>query len=608
MATQAQITAVQQLYVSYLGRAADKAGLDFWSNAIANGTSTIESVATGLTLATEYTTAYGNLSNDALVDAVYTNVLGRSADAAGKAFWVAAFGNGTVKADTFVASLIQSLGAQDQATINNKTFVAQTYTDTVGDQYTPAGGAAVIAGVTNDPATVTTAIGNISSGAVAGQVPGLALINAVVSADASVSAFETANKAAADALVTKLAANAATTDTDAINVNSSFADKVAAVVADAAEFRTNASSEKDVSVLETRAATAATTLTTSFNALSVAEKQAANKYVAAIAAEATAKTGVATVSEKAGVVAAFGVDASASAALTTHGGTASDLYAEYVNATAAARTSIDTEFAASTTYAAFKAAAVKDAAYADAIKATLSAKDVLDTDTTASTVTAGGFDTATALINGVKVVPTATDATAGTAASNKYVTDLAAKTSADTIVANVKAADVDVAAAKVIADAYTALNTTADNATAAIAKFNTDNSGVSKITDLGTSAAATAAKDTFYFADKAATVDAGADFSITTFAAGDSIVLGNGYTFNSGALTTGNNNALEFFIQKTDTGSQVVVESKVFGSASVTPDASTGVASANGDAVTVINLTGVTTDHLAVANGVVSYV
>ena len=109
MATQAQITAVQQLYVSYLGRAADKAGLDFWSNAIANGTSTIESVATGLTLANEYTAAYGGLSTSDLVDAVYNNVLGRTADASGKAFWVSAFANGTVKADTFVASLISSL-------------------------------------------------------------------------------------------------------------------------------------------------------------------------------------------------------------------------------------------------------------------------------------------------------------------------------------------------------------------------------------------------------------------------------------------------------------------------------------------------------------------
>ena len=41
MATQAQIAAVQQLYIGYLGRAADKAGLDFWTNAVATGVSTL---------------------------------------------------------------------------------------------------------------------------------------------------------------------------------------------------------------------------------------------------------------------------------------------------------------------------------------------------------------------------------------------------------------------------------------------------------------------------------------------------------------------------------------------------------------------------------------
>ena len=40
MATQANLDAVQKLYIAYLGRAADQAGLNFWANAIESGVST----------------------------------------------------------------------------------------------------------------------------------------------------------------------------------------------------------------------------------------------------------------------------------------------------------------------------------------------------------------------------------------------------------------------------------------------------------------------------------------------------------------------------------------------------------------------------------------
>ena len=140
MATQAQIKAVQQLYVGYLGRAADSAGLAFWADAIANGTATIASVATGFTLSNEYKAAYAGLDSAALVDQVYTNVLGRAADAEGKAYWVDALAKGTVTADTLVSFIVTNLGALDQATINNKVFVAQTYTDTAGASYNTAAG------------------------------------------------------------------------------------------------------------------------------------------------------------------------------------------------------------------------------------------------------------------------------------------------------------------------------------------------------------------------------------------------------------------------------------------------------------------------------------
>lgn len=60
-----------------------------------------------------------------------------------------------------------------------------------------------------------------------------------------------------------------------------------------------------------------------------------------------------------------------------------------------------------------------------------------------------------------------------------------------------------------------------------------------------------------------------------------------------------------------DAGVQIVLETTKFGSASVAADANTGViAPVAGvtDVVAVITLTGVTAEHVSVANGVVSYV
>lgn len=605
MATQAQLAAVQQLYVGYLGRAADSAGQQFWANAIANGTATIASVATGFTLSAEYKAAYGGLTTDALVEKVYNNVLGRTPDAEGKAFWVAALASGKVTADTLVATIVTNLGALDQQTINNKVFVAQTYTDTVGDAYTPAGGAAVLVGVDSTPASVITAIASINAGTLPGQVPGLALINTLDAAQTSVVNFETSNKAAVDALAATLKLTVA--------AGTDFDTELGNVVTAAGTARSTASTEKDTSVLVARAATAKTAADDAYAALSTTEKAQADKYVAAIAAEATAKTGAATATEQGSVIGGLAADATAVAGFTAHNnGTApaslatasSALYDAYVAGSTADRAAIDAEFKDSSFYATFKTTVAKDAAYSDAVKATLAAKDVLDTDvaTTASTVT----------IHGVAVVG-ATDAVKGSAEANTYVTAQGTKALADTTVANAQAADANVAAAKALADAYASQNKAVDTANDAIFKkvtgFNATHTDA-KVVDLDASVTAlSTVKETFFFADKAVAANTASDFDITSFGSGDSIVLGSSYTFNSGALTTGNGNALEFFLVQNGKNTLVVVETAKYGSSDVAVSAAGAVtAHSAADHAAIITLTGVAATDLTVSNGVISHV
>lgn len=159
---------VQELYVGYLGRAADKAGLDFWVKAIESGTSTLESVALGFTLSEEYKAQYNGLTTTQLVAKVYQNVLGRAADADGLAFWAGEVNKGVIKADTLVKTMISSLGAIDQLTIDNKVAAANAYTIAAGDKYSvEAGKAAVtgasvgtVPGVQNPSQTFTLTTGN----------------------------------------------------------------------------------------------------------------------------------------------------------------------------------------------------------------------------------------------------------------------------------------------------------------------------------------------------------------------------------------------------------------------------------------------------------------
>ena len=467
-------------------------------------------------------------------------------------------------------------------------------------------------------ASVNTAIAAISNGTLTGLVPAAGLINTLAAAQAAEAAGQTANTAAVDALVAKIAASnkaagvdAATTKTDDIIAGSLYSTKVTAITDDAALARlaitNSAGGDKDTTVLVARAATADTAVKTTYAALSTAEKAQGDKYVAAVAAEAAAKTGAATVVAKGSAIGGLDADATAAAALLAYTGsakTAAGVYADYVVADAAGRNAIDVAFKASAFYSTFKATVAKDAAYADAIKATSVAKNALDTDITDETLVTIGT------VNTVAIKGT-TDAIAGSVKAQAYVDAVVAKAAADVLVTKAQVADADVVAAKAITDANKALNDATVKATDAINTFNGANTTVKAVAIASVDASSTV-KESFYFADKVG-LTAGTDYTIGSatataqFGAGDSIVLGSGYTFNSGALSTGNNNALEFFFVKTDTGTQVVVEGTVFGSGGVTASATTGVASV-ADGLTVINLVGVTADHLSVANGVVSYV
>ena len=606
-------TQIQQLYVGLLGRAADQGGLNWWADQVTTGGKTLEDVRASFVTSTEYTTTYGAAATRAdLVTSIYQNLFERTPSADEVKYWAE---TDTRPADQLVAAFIEFAGAADQAVINNKTFVAQTYTDTVGANYNGAAGASVIAGVDGTAASVTAALANISNGTLTGLVPGVALINAI---------------AAANAVKTAYGVEAATTNPtfDTLKADKTAGKDGVVDANDAAAAASKAANARaDIKIggttVETSAAaqTLATANTTLASAKALAQAGGATTAVAAFDAAVT--------NQKALIGTATLADAKAAAALTE----ASLVAAAHVALTANAAGP-----AGSVNYASLAEKATAVAGSTAVLAADINTADKLqkfldDAPAGAGAILAANTLAKAALVAELAKLPTYGQATVdaaakvsalaaseiavgdattpGTAAAG--VTDYAKavlnQAAAADIVAKITVADAAVAAAKVVVDKYVALDSNIDIAKAALKTFvdaNSDKVTITDISDVKATTQATAKSDVFYFNSKAV---ADNDFAIggtTNFAAGDSIVLGTGYTFNSGALSTGNANALEFFLVKGATGTQVVIETEAYGNASTTVDnAGNVIASPN---ATVINLVGVTADHLSVANGVVSYV
>ena len=131
---------VQQLYVAYLGRAADKAGLDYWMAEL-NATPavlTLENLrANFVNEQPEYSDAYAGLSRQDTVIKIYNNLFGRAPDAAGLTYWTTG-GGATVNADQLLQAFINGAGATDSKVVANKVLVAEVYTSTAGDNFAAA--------------------------------------------------------------------------------------------------------------------------------------------------------------------------------------------------------------------------------------------------------------------------------------------------------------------------------------------------------------------------------------------------------------------------------------------------------------------------------------
>lgn len=86
---------VWRLYQAFFLRQPDATGLDYWIGVRARG-ATLSGIAYSFASSDEFRKRYGDLSHGQFVDLVYRNVLCRTADAEGRAYWVGLLNAGSL--------------------------------------------------------------------------------------------------------------------------------------------------------------------------------------------------------------------------------------------------------------------------------------------------------------------------------------------------------------------------------------------------------------------------------------------------------------------------------------------------------------------------------
>lgn len=125
---QSGIGGVTRLYFGAFDRLPDRDGLAYWMQAQKDGTN-LSKISASFVASAEFQKTYGALDNTAFIDRIYQNVLHRSSDAAGKAYWLGQLGNGLSRGD-MLAGFTES--AEFKANSQSKVSLTLDYIGLLG--------------------------------------------------------------------------------------------------------------------------------------------------------------------------------------------------------------------------------------------------------------------------------------------------------------------------------------------------------------------------------------------------------------------------------------------------------------------------------------------
>lgn len=120
---------IQKVYIAYFNRPADSAGLEYWSQAIASGSNTIQDLTDAFSTSAEYLSVYGGASNETVISEVYQNLFGRQPEPDGLAYWLGEMNAGRVSIGNIAYAALNGAGGSDLETITNKAKAAVEFTN-----------------------------------------------------------------------------------------------------------------------------------------------------------------------------------------------------------------------------------------------------------------------------------------------------------------------------------------------------------------------------------------------------------------------------------------------------------------------------------------------
>lgn len=173
---------IQKLYVAYFNRPADTAGLAYFEGVLeqASGSAaTMAAISADFAKSAEYTSAFQGKTNEQIVDIIYTNLFGRTADAAGRKFFADNLTAGKVSVANVVQEVTKGAQGSDLTAYNNKLIAAAAFTAAVDTEAEQAGYSGVaanavakefLAGVTDDASLATALSPAVLNGSVGAAV------------------------------------------------------------------------------------------------------------------------------------------------------------------------------------------------------------------------------------------------------------------------------------------------------------------------------------------------------------------------------------------------------------------------------------------------------
>lgn len=156
------VNQVSQLYIGILGRAADRAGLEYWVQQVQTGKLTIEGVAKSFQEQPEWINGNGQLDRAGILNELYKNLFGREATGVDKAYWVLGEG-ASVPLEKLVLALIAPGAAlgNDALVLAARTDAAVNFSFSDADTTDLDAAAAAITGVASGSTfTLTTGVDN----------------------------------------------------------------------------------------------------------------------------------------------------------------------------------------------------------------------------------------------------------------------------------------------------------------------------------------------------------------------------------------------------------------------------------------------------------------